>query len=204
MLLAKQNSSSFCDARLRNSPHSHRRSPEILRGCCLRFAMPGVPLDSSIQEARNLIPPPADLHLLCSRAPVRHGLQNVSFNSLQGVCMTMLGTWEIVGCYKDLATCRGRNRLDTLGNHSRSLLPKTAMQDESADNLREAMNSPSSFRTCTETGHSLFFNFVLASGRHALGMVARRRSCPAAWMPSGGRLEMRDPRTYIPPCCGHS
>ena len=31
------------------------------------------------------------------------------------------------------------------------------MQGESADNLRETMNSPSSSRTYTETGHSLFF-----------------------------------------------
>ena len=103
--------------------------------------------------------PPADLHLLCSRAPVRLGLQYVSLNSLQGVCMTMLGNWEIVGCYQNLATCRGRGRLDIHGNRSRSFLPKTAMQGESADNLRETMNSPSSFRTCTETGHSLFFLF---------------------------------------------
>ena len=35
-------------------------------------------------------------------------------------------------------------------------------------------------------------------------MVARGCSCPAAWMPSGGRLEMRDSRTYIPKCCGQS
>ena len=67
MLLAKQNSSSFCDARLRNSPHSHRHSPDILRGWCLRFAMPGEPLDSSTQEAQNFISPSTDLHLLRSR-----------------------------------------------------------------------------------------------------------------------------------------
>ena len=118
--------------------------------------MPGIPLDSSIHEAQNLIFAPRRSPF-DSIASIRLGLQNVSFNSLQGVCMTMLDNWEIVGCYQNLATCRGRSGLDTHGSPSRSFLPKIAMQDESADNLRETTNSPGSLRACTESGHSLFF-----------------------------------------------
>ena len=96
----------------------------------------------------------------------------MSFNSLQGVCMTMLDNWGSVGCYQNLASCRGRNRFDIHGSPSRLFLPKIAMLGESADNLREAINSPGSFHLAPRLAIACFFNFVFASGLHVLDVVA--------------------------------
>ena len=116
------------------------------------------------------------------------------------VCIALLDIWDIVGCYQNLTTCRGRGRLSTEGSNGRSVLPKIAMQGENANTLRETINSPGNSQTRAETVHSLFFLFCFCLWA-ACAWYGRARvqlpCCLDALWKEAGDTRLKDPRSSV-------